>query len=94
MITLVMQKINTPLLFFTDGWTVTFTILNFILRPISGYLLHKEFTERGGIIPTGGQIFPVHATQQQRTYQDMDRPNQPIPTNNSSPTQQNVSSIY
>ncbi|KAL5278587.1 AGTRAP family protein [Megaselia abdita] len=81
---------------YMNGWTITFSILNLILRPISAYLLHKEFTERGGIIPTGGQIFPIHTNnqQQQRTYQDMDRPNQPIPTNNSSPTQQNVSSIY
>ncbi|CAD7091217.1 unnamed protein product [Hermetia illucens] len=70
-----------------NGWALAFSIINLICRPFSALLLHREFTERGGTMTTG-TIFP---TTQQRTYQDIDRPTQPVPTNNQGP---NVASIF
>ncbi|EDW86303.1 type-1 angiotensin II receptor-associated protein isoform X1 [Drosophila tropicalis] len=72
-----------------NGWAITFSIINLILRPVSVALLYREFNTRGGTLQTGS-VFP---TTQQRSYQDIDRPTQPTPTNNSQPGP-NVASIF
>ncbi|XP_023166486.1 type-1 angiotensin II receptor-associated protein [Drosophila hydei] len=73
---------------FMNGWAVAFTIINLILRPLSVALLYREFNTRGGSLQTGS-VFP---TNQQRSYQDIDRPTQPTPTN--SQPGPNVVSIF
>ncbi|KAH8415357.1 hypothetical protein KR222_005053 [Zaprionus bogoriensis] len=73
---------------FMNGWAVTFSIINLILRPVSVALLYREFNTRGGSLQ-GGSVFP---TTQQRSYQDIDRPTQPTPTN--SQPGPNVASIF
>ncbi|XP_067639183.1 type-1 angiotensin II receptor-associated protein isoform X2 [Eurosta solidaginis] len=73
---------------FMNGWAVAFSIFNLIIRPFTIILLYREFTSRGGSLQTGS-VFP---TTQQRTYQDIDRPTQPTPTN--SQPGPNVASIF
>lgn len=73
---------------FMNGWAVAFSIINLVLRPITVILLYREFNSRGGSLQTGS-VFP---TTQQRTYQDIDRPTQPTPTN--SQPGPNVASIF
>ncbi|XP_014102317.1 type-1 angiotensin II receptor-associated protein [Bactrocera oleae] len=73
---------------FMNGWAVAFSIINLVLRPITIILLYREFNSRGGSLQTGS-VFP---TTQQRTYQDIDRPTQPTPTN--SQPGPNVASIF
>ncbi|KAH8321186.1 hypothetical protein KR074_012264 [Drosophila pseudoananassae] len=73
---------------FMNGWAVAFSIINLILRPVSVALLYREFNTRGGSLQTGS-VFP---TSQQRSYQDIDRPTQPTPTN--SQPGPNVASIF
>lgn len=78
-----------------NGWVIAFSILNLILRPFTSILLHREFTERGGTMTAPVTIFPA---KQQRTYEDMDRPHQPVPTNGpaggTGGAPPNVSSIF
>ncbi|XP_030380935.1 type-1 angiotensin II receptor-associated protein [Scaptodrosophila lebanonensis] len=71
-----------------NGWAIAFAIINLMLRPISVALLYREFNTRGGSLQTGS-VFP---TGQQRSYQDIDRPTQPTPTN--SQPGPNVASIF
>ncbi|KAM7346262.1 type-1 angiotensin II receptor-associated protein isoform 2-T2 [Cochliomyia hominivorax] len=71
-----------------NAWAITFAIINLILRPISVILLYREFNTRGG---TTGSVFPTTSTQQQRSYQDIDRPTQTVPTTSTGP---NVASIF
>ncbi|XP_004523929.1 uncharacterized protein LOC101450410 [Ceratitis capitata] len=71
-----------------NGWAMVFSIINLILRPVTVVLLYREFNSRGGSLQTGA-VFP---TTQQRTYQDIDRPTQPTPTN--SQPGPNVASIF
>ncbi|KAH8420440.1 hypothetical protein KR009_010324 [Drosophila setifemur] len=71
-----------------NGWAIAFSIINLILRPVSVALLFREFFARGGTLQTGS-VFP---TTQQRSYQDIDRPTQPTPTN--SEPGPNVASIF
>ncbi|KAH8244885.1 type-1 angiotensin II receptor-associated protein [Drosophila serrata] len=71
-----------------NGWAIAFSIINLILRPVSVALLYREFNTRGGTLQTGS-VFP---TSQQRSYQDIDRPTQPTPTN--SQPGPNVASIF
>ncbi|XP_034102861.1 type-1 angiotensin II receptor-associated protein [Drosophila nasuta] len=73
---------------YMNGWAVAFSIINLILRPVSVALLYREFNTRGGSLQ-GGSVFP---TTQQRSYQDIDRPTQPTPTN--SQPGPNVASIF
>ncbi|XP_001354837.1 type-1 angiotensin II receptor-associated protein [Drosophila miranda] len=73
---------------FMNGWAIAFSIINLILRPVSVALLYREFNTRGGSLQTGS-VFP---TSQQRSYQDIDRPTQPTPTN--SQPGPNVASIF
>lgn len=75
---------------YMNGWAVVFTIINMILRPLSVLLLYREYTHRGGAVIPTGSVFP---TSQQRTYQDIDRTHQTVPSNNTQPVP-NVSSIY
>ncbi|KAL7743886.1 hypothetical protein ACLKA6_003113 [Drosophila palustris] len=74
---------------FMNGWAVAFSIINLVLRPVSVALLYREFNARGGSLQSGS-VFPT--TQQQRSYQDIDRPTQPTPTN--SQPGPNVASIF
>ncbi|KAH8270662.1 hypothetical protein KR044_000102 [Drosophila immigrans] len=74
---------------YMNGWAVAFSIINLILRPVSVALLYREFNTRGGSLQ-GGSVFPT--SQQQRSYQDIDRPTQPTPTN--SQPGPNVASIF
>ncbi|XP_073834235.1 type-1 angiotensin II receptor-associated protein [Musca autumnalis] len=71
-----------------NGWAVAFSIINLLIRPVSVILLYREFNTRGGSLQTGS-VFP---TTTQRSYQDIDRPTQPVPTN--SPPGPNVASIF
>ncbi|KAH8387734.1 hypothetical protein KR093_009223 [Drosophila rubida] len=73
---------------YMNGWAVAFSIINLILRPVSVALLYREFNTRGGSLQ-GGSVFP---TTQQRSYQDIDRPTQPTPTNTQPGP--NVASIF
>ncbi|ALC49102.1 CG32638 [Drosophila busckii] len=73
---------------FMNGWAIAFSIINLVLRPVSVALLYREFNTRGGSLQ-GGSVFP---TSQQRSYQDIDRPTQPTPTN--SQPGPNVASIF
>lgn len=58
------------------GWSGSFAIINFLARPFSIILLHREFNDRGGMMMSGS-VFP---TTQQRSYEDIDRtPNQSLP---------------
>lgn len=75
---------------YMNGWAVVFTIINMILRPLSVLLLYKEYIHRGGAVIPTGSVFP---TSQQRSYQDIDRPPQPVPSNNAQPGQ-NVAVIF
>ncbi|KAI8127994.1 hypothetical protein FF38_10279 [Lucilia cuprina] len=70
-----------------NGWAIAFAIINLILRPISVVLLYREFNARGGAT---GSVFPATSTQQ-RSYQDIDRPTQTVPTTSAGP---NVASIF
>lgn len=72
----------------SDGWAVAFAIINLLVRPVSVILLYREFNTRGGSLQTGS-VFP---TTTQRSYQDIDRPTQPVPTN--SQPGPNVASIF
>ncbi|XP_055370918.1 uncharacterized protein LOC129605286 isoform X1 [Condylostylus longicornis] len=65
-----------------NGWVIAFSIINLIIRPFTSILLHRELNERGGVISAPVTIFPA---KQQRSYEDIDRPHQPVPTNNSQP---------
>jgi len=56
-----------------NGWAITFSIFNLVIRPITSLLLYREFNNRGGSIQSSS-VFPT--TQQQRSYQDIDRPAQ------------------
>uniref|UniRef100_A0A1L8DKD8 Putative angiotensin 2 type i receptor-associated protein n=2 Tax=Nyssomyia neivai TaxID=330878 RepID=A0A1L8DKD8_9DIPT len=59
-------------------WSVTFAIINLVVRPFSTLLLQRELTERGGSLNPAA-IFP---TTEQRSYEDIDRTtNQSVPTN-------------
>lgn len=69
-----------------NGWSLAFSIINLVFRPFTTLLLYREFNERGGTVTTG-TIFPT----QQKSYEDIDRPNQPVPTNSQTP---NVASIF
>ncbi|EDW00118.1 type-1 angiotensin II receptor-associated protein [Drosophila grimshawi] len=73
---------------FMNGWAIAFSIINLVLRPVSVALLYREFNTRGGSLQ-GVSVFP---TTQQRSYQDIDRPTQPTPTN--SQPGPNVASIF
>ncbi|TMW40520.1 hypothetical protein DOY81_014400, partial [Sarcophaga bullata] len=69
-------------------WAITFAIINLILRPISVILLYREYNARGG---STGSVFPTTSTTQQRSYQDIDRTTQTVPTTSAGP---NVASIF
>ncbi|XP_065363701.1 type-1 angiotensin II receptor-associated protein [Calliphora vicina] len=71
-----------------NGWAIAFAIINLILRPISVVLLYREFNTRSGAT---GSVFPTTSTTQQRSYQDIDRPTQTVPTTSTGP---NVASIF
>ncbi|XP_064547246.1 uncharacterized protein LOC135434570 [Drosophila montana] len=73
---------------YMNGWAIAFCIINLVVRPVSVALLYREFNTRGGSLQTGS-VFP---TNQQRSYQDIDRPTQPTPTN--SQPGPNVASIF
>lgn len=72
-----------------NAWAIAFSIINLLIRPVSVILLYREFNARGGSLQTGS-VFPTTSTQ--RSYQDIDRPTQTVPTN--SPPGPNVASIF
>uniref|UniRef100_A0A1A9WA74 Type-1 angiotensin II receptor-associated protein n=1 Tax=Glossina brevipalpis TaxID=37001 RepID=A0A1A9WA74_9MUSC len=72
----------------SNGWAITFQIINLLIRPVSVILLYREFNARGGNMQTGS-VFP---TTQQRSYQDIDRPVQTEP--NTTSAGPNVASIF
>lgn len=69
-----------------DIWSIIFSIVNLIARPFSLLILHRELVDRGGSFSTQ-TVFP--APTQQRSYQDIDRPTQQVPTHNVSPVPPN-----
>ncbi|XP_055913012.1 type-1 angiotensin II receptor-associated protein [Eupeodes corollae] len=75
---------------YMNGWAVVFTIINMIIRPLTVMLLYREYTNRGGAAIPTSSVFP---TSQQRSYQDIDRTTQPVPSNNTQPGQ-NVAVIF
>ncbi|GAB0087243.1 uncharacterized protein DMENIID0001_015360 [Sergentomyia squamirostris] len=65
-----------------NWWSVTFAIINLVARPFTTILLQRELTERGGSLNPAA-IFP---TTEQRSYEDIDRNTQSVPTNQPPPT--------
>jgi len=54
-------------------FSLVFAIINLVARPFSLLLLNRELVERGGtFMPSSNRV--------QQTYEDIDRPNQSVPT--------------
>lgn len=69
-----------------EGWSAAFAIINLVGRPFSLMLLHRELVERGGNF-LGDASLP---TASQRSYEDIDRPNQSVPTMGQSDSSRNI----
>lgn len=86
MITNFIELLNFNLFSIKEGWSAAFAIINLVARPFSLMLLHRELVERGGNF-LGDATLP---TTSQRSYEDIDRPNQSVPTMGQSDISRNI----